>query len=329
MRACLPRPPLVTAVLVCLTAVLLLTPDPTRGQEKAAPPAAAATKDVLPLGPALLLPTDPGVAKKLQAVREYVAAKEWEEAVKLLQGCLDMPEDVFLTAQRRGPDGKEITAPVSLRAEVSRLLGELPRPGREAYEALVGPRARQALANAGGQPPALAAVVQRYGHARAGAEAAALLGAHHLDRGHFGLAAGYFDRLLRSPGADQPEPLLLFQAALAFRRAGDRDRAEQTWKRLAAAAPDGVRAGDRTVPLAELEKELNRPAGAAAPLSRRRRGSGRRRPKAPPAHGWKTPCADRRPRRSRPWPPPRRSRPGARSSTAATAASPPSIRRPA
>src|SRR6202040_1702484 len=101
-------------------------------------------------------------------------------------------------------------------------------------------------------------------HTKAGAEAAVLLAAHHLDRGHFDVAAAYFDRALRATGSDTPKPLTLFQAALAFRRAGDRDRAEQTWKRLAADAPDGLRAGDRTVTLDDLEKELNRSPLAAA-----------------------------------------------------------------
>jgi outer membrane protein assembly factor BamB len=243
--------------------------DPTRGQEKAASPAVPPPKDVLPFGPALLLPTaDSGVSKKLQAAREYVAAKEWGEAARALQDLLDRPEDIFLSVPRRGPDGKDTAAAVSLRAEVNRLLAGLPKPGLEAYESVVGPRARQALADAKGQPAALAAVVQRYAHTKAGADAAARLGAHHLDRGHFDLAAGYFGHFLRSAGADNPPPLLLFQAALAFRRAGDRDRAEQTWKRLAAAAPDGISAGDRTLPLASLEKELNRPAAADAAPAR-------------------------------------------------------------
>src|SRR5262249_22286332 len=52
--------------------------------------------------------------------------------------------------------------------------------------------------------------------------------------------------------------------ALAFRRAGARDRADETWKRLAAAASDGITVGDRTISLDDLEKALNRPAGARA-----------------------------------------------------------------
>ena len=124
----------------------------------------------------------------------------------------------------------------------------------------MGKRAAQALPAAGGQPTALAAVVRRFPHTRAGTDAVALLGAHHLDRGHFDLAAGYFDRALR-PADQKHEPMTLFQAALAFRRAGERDRAEQAWKRLAAAAPDGISAGGRTIPLDALEKELNRSAG--------------------------------------------------------------------
>src|SRR5215469_1627849 len=114
MRVRLPRPRLVAAGLVSLIAVFLLVTDPTHGQEKAASPAAPPPKDVLPFGPALLLPTaDSGVSQKLQAAREYVAAKEWGEAARALQDLLDRPEDVFLSVPRRGPDGKDTTAAVS------------------------------------------------------------------------------------------------------------------------------------------------------------------------------------------------------------------------
>ncbi|HKI32579.1 MAG TPA: PQQ-binding-like beta-propeller repeat protein [Gemmataceae bacterium] len=255
------RARLLAATLACLPVVLILTPEPTSGQDTPVSPAAgSAAKDVLPFGPALLLPADSGVSKKFQAVRDYVASKEWDQAARLLQGLLDMPEDVFVPVTRRGLEGKEITTGVSLRAETDRLLAALPRPGLEAYDAFVGKRASQALADARAQPAALAVIVQRYAHTKAGADAAALLGAHHLDRGHFDLAAAHFGHLLRSPGGDKVQPLTLFQAAVAFRRTGDRDRAEQTWKRLAAAAPDGIKAGDRTIPLDDLEKQLHGPA---------------------------------------------------------------------
>src|SRR3989442_45330 len=135
------RARLLPAGLACLAALLCLTADPTHGQDKAAPPAAAPAKDVLPFGPALLLPTDPGLSKKLQAVRDYTGAKEWAQAAQLLQGFLDMPEDVFLPVQRPGPGGKEVTTIVSLRAETNRLIADLPRPGLDAYESLVGQRA--------------------------------------------------------------------------------------------------------------------------------------------------------------------------------------------
>src|SRR5207249_11636085 len=67
--------------------------------------------------------------------------------------------------------------------------------------------------------------------------------------------------------AETPQPQTLFQAALAFRRAGSLDRAEQTWKRLAATSPEGVVAGGQTIPLAELEKELSRAAGDATDVA--------------------------------------------------------------
>jgi outer membrane protein assembly factor BamB len=247
-----------------VAAVLLLVAGlATRGQEKAAPPAGTSTKDVLPFGPGLMLPTDASLQQKLQAVREYVRARRWEDAARLLQDLLDRPEDVFLPVTRRGPDGQEVTTAVSLRAEADRLLAGLPKPGLEAYEALVGPAAKRSLDEASGQPAALAAVLRRYAHTREGRQAATSLGAYHLDRGHFDLAAGYFDHVLRSAGAETTQPLTLFQAALAFRRAGRPDLAEQMWKRLTAAAPDGIVTGGHAASLAELEKELNRATPSA------------------------------------------------------------------
>jgi outer membrane protein assembly factor BamB len=253
------RARLLVATLAGLPLLGLLIADPTRGQVGPTAPA----REVLPFGPALLLPTESSLPKKLQAARDFITARDWEAAAKVLQDLLAWPEDVFLPFTRRGPDDQEITVAVSLRAETEGLIARLPRPGLEVYELLAGKHAARDLAEARGEPAALAAVVQRYPHTRAAAEAAARLGAYHLDRGHFDLAAAYFDRVLRSPGAGRPQPLTLFQAALAFRRAGDRDRSDQAWRRLADTA-DGISAGSRTIPLDDLEKELNRPVPAAA-----------------------------------------------------------------
>ena len=162
---------------------------------------------------------------------------------------------------RRGRDGEEITSAVSLRAETERLLAGLPRPGLEAYQNLVGKRAAVALAAAGERPAALAAVVRRFPHTRAGRDAATLLGAA-LPRPR---TLRPCRRLLRGAlrSDDKPDPLTLFQAALAYRRSGQRNRADQVWKRLTSAALDGIRVGSREMSIEALEKELNRPAGPA------------------------------------------------------------------
>jgi outer membrane protein assembly factor BamB len=251
------------ARFLALAVLPLLTIALAPGQEKTTPPPeAAAAKDVLPFGPSLLLPADTGLPRKVQAVRDLAAAKQWDEAARLLEDLLDRPEDVFIPLTRRGADGKDVTTVVSLRGEMERLLAGLPRPGLEAYERVVGRQAALALTDAKGDPAALAAVVGRFPHTKAGTEAATLLGTHYLDRGHFDLAAAYFERVLRSP--DTAPPLTLFRAALAFRRAGARERADDTWRRLAAAAPDGISLGERTIPLDDLEKTLNRPVAARA-----------------------------------------------------------------
>ncbi len=234
-RACL--------LLAVLSAAALPVFTPARGQGEA--PAVGRTRDVLLCGPSLLLPTDTALPRKLDAARDYARAARWEETVQVLQGLLDVPEDVFLPAAERW---------VGARGEAERLLGELPAAGREVYESTYGPRARARLDAAKGEPGPLADVARAFLHTRAGAEAAARLGALHLDRGRFGLAAAYLDRALRS--AVPPDALTQARAALARRAAGHDDRAEATGRRPA----DEVRVGDRTISLADWEKQCRRDA---------------------------------------------------------------------
>src|SRR5207248_9956570 len=147
-----------------------------------------------------------------------------------------------------------------------RMLGALPAHGRQFYEAMYGPRARRLLTEARdkGDARLVAEVAGRYPHTAAGAEATRLLGAHHLDRGRYALAALCFERLLDRPEPDELSPATLFHAALALRRAGSGGRAEQAWGRLAARASAGLRLGGIAVTLEELRKELDRTDGSAA-----------------------------------------------------------------
>src|SRR5262249_59125298 len=112
---------------------------------------------------------------------------------------------------------------VPLRAEASRVLGTLPAEALMDYEFTWGQHARGLLAEAQAQrdPELLSAVATRYLHTRAGGEAAALLAALHLDRGRFQLAAVWFERLVRRPGAAKLAPRTPCQAVAALPAVGD------------------------------------------------------------------------------------------------------------
>jgi len=205
------------------------------------------------------LPTNRKLERKIEAVKDYIATADWREVTKALQDVLDHPQDAFMPISRPGPGGKAHTVWVSIRVEANRLLGSLPAKGREVYEVLSGARAATLLQEAkrSGDPGRLAEVAERYCHTRAGGEAADLLGTYHLDRGRYLMAASCLGRLVQRPDVT---PMTLFKAALAAGRAGDKAATTAAWKRLSAAAPEGLTLGDRQVSLDDLKKILVRPA---------------------------------------------------------------------
>jgi outer membrane protein assembly factor BamB len=170
------------------------------------------------------LPPDPRAKRKLDMAQQFIKSQDWTQAIKLLDSLLSAKEDTFLPG-----DGRARRQ--SVRAEANRLLGLLPKEGLQFYEQEYGVQARLLL-NQGrltGDPQIYADVALRYLHTEAGAEAAALLGAYHLDEGQYGMAALCFQRLeSRGGGLAALPPTVLFKAALAFERGGDaaaRDRA--------------------------------------------------------------------------------------------------------
>jgi outer membrane protein assembly factor BamB len=223
-------------------------------------PAWAQEKEEDPTPAVPSLRADAALARQLAAARDQLRAESWAEATHLLQALADSPEDALVCVQHAGTDGREIACWTGIRAEAARLLGTLPPGGREFYEARYGPRARALLAEARQEADlhGVAEVARRYAHTAAGAEATPLLGAYHLDRGRYNLAACCFARLLESRGVEDQAPATLFRAALAFRRAGAADRARLAWDHIATTSPRGVHLGDRTVSLSDLKRELDR-----------------------------------------------------------------------
>jgi outer membrane protein assembly factor BamB/tetratricopeptide (TPR) repeat protein len=242
--------------------------QPGRGAPESLPAAAES----------LSLPVDHSAPRKLDAAAEYLKARSWADAVRLLQAVLDAPADTFVP-------GHQGSRWLSARAEAERLLGSLPPPGLEFYQVQFGPTAKARLEEARrtGDPRLLEEVARRYLYTTAGADALELLATYHLDRGRYAAAAAYFARLLGRRPAEQLSEAVLLRAALAFRLAGDRALADRLWKRLEArAGTEGLRLGERTVRLADLRREIEQRADRAPADGEWRvfRGDGRRQARA-------------------------------------------------
>lgn len=215
------------------------------------------------------LRSDATLARKLDLVQDYVAAKSWVEAAHVLQSILDSADDTLVSVERVGKDDEDVTLWTGLRAEAARLLSVLPAAGRDTYQTIFGPRAQALLAEARRKDDVrlVAEVVRRYASTSPGADALALLGAHHLDRGRTTLASLCFERLLdRSEAGSLPAATLVYAAA-AFRRAGNGVRAEEAWNLLAAQAPAVVQLGGRESRLEDLRAQLHGNAVAATAIA--------------------------------------------------------------
>jgi outer membrane protein assembly factor BamB len=209
------------------------------------------------------LPSDTRARQKLEAARDYIKVKDWNEAVRALQNLLDVREDLFLPKAEPPVRGRATVYSQGLRDEANRLLASLPPKGLETYNAVYGPKARSLLKEAleRDDAPMLLQVAQRYLYTDAGAEAMEQLGSRYLDRGERALAARCFIHLLSRPDAQRLSPLTLYRAAVACRLTGDETHEEAAWKALAARAPDGVNLGGRLVELDRLRAELARLPG--------------------------------------------------------------------
>ncbi len=178
------------------------------------------------------LPQDRTAKRKIEEAIRLINEDPpiWGDAVALLQTVLDVQKDLFMKDEK----GRW----VSVRAEANRIIGALPRHGLQFYEQKFGIDARRLLdkGKAAGDPHIYAEVALRYMHTDAGAEAAGLLGTYHLDHGSYTVAALCYERLLQREGvADKIDLLTLYKAALAFRRAPDKQNLEfeRVWSEFA------------------------------------------------------------------------------------------------
>jgi tetratricopeptide (TPR) repeat protein len=202
------------------------------------------------------------MAKALADAEQLIKKEAWKEAIAILQSLLaPEKEDVFAEIKSKGPDGKEIVRLVSVRLEASRLIGSLPAKGMKTYLEEYEPVAKKLLKEAKKteKEESYAKLSFQYFHTAAGAQATEWLAIRKMDRGDYFFAARYFERLLGHAQASKLSAQTLFHAALAFRRTGDKEKAEQVWKRVKSKVPkEGLRLGKRTLSVEELQKELDK-----------------------------------------------------------------------
>ncbi len=163
------------------------------------------------------------LTQKLHLARQLLADRRYAEAVGLLDALLETEEDFFLLDTSSG-------AVRGLRAEAQRLLGAMPREGRELYELRYGARARQMLtqATSDGNIHLLAEVSRRFFHTQAGYEATLLLGLYYLDHDSPLAGALTLQRLSMLPEvAERFEPGLSVALATSWFRAGVKEKAQE------------------------------------------------------------------------------------------------------
>jgi outer membrane protein assembly factor BamB len=237
------------AVLASLIVFPLAAADPEEPADKSVPP--------------ITLPTDKHAATQLAAAAEYIASKDWKEAVRLLQHVLDGKEEVLI--ERKAGAG---TAWVSARAEARRLLAGLPPAGKEVFEKTYGPEAAELLKQARKlrDREKLARVVRRYLYTAAGPEALEELARDEFRAEEWSAAGRHYRELLRHRGVARWTTEDLYQAALAARR-GNGEGPDAVFLRelLARAGAEGLRLGNRTLSREQLRAELEK-AEAVKPM---------------------------------------------------------------
>jgi len=217
--------------------------------------------DGVPYWPVLVLPTEQGLTKRLEAARDYLKVKDYPLAVRQVQFVLDTPEDL-LVKPKAGKGNWE-----SIRRLAEQVLEEASPQARDAYRTIYDPQAKELLSKAQRQvdPQILADLVRRFRYTPSGEQALTLLAGYHLDRGQAPQAARCYAELLRVTPADKQPTGTLVRATAAFRAAGPAPLADAAWKALQARARnDVVKLGQRDFRLADLDKSLGKDALATA-----------------------------------------------------------------
>ncbi|MEN6449728.1 MAG: PQQ-binding-like beta-propeller repeat protein [Thermoguttaceae bacterium] len=189
--------------------------------------------------------------KLLSDARKLLAENRLGEAIRKLGDLLESPEDHLVQLDKKSPVHS------SLKKEAERLLGDMPREGRELYELQYGARARQLLSEAldAGDMERVAEVSRRFFHTKAGYQATFLLGQDHFDRGRPMAGALVLQRLRGAGSAvNDLEPTLSLTLASCWLSAGMPDKARAALTALRARDPaTRITVAGRERPLFEKE----------------------------------------------------------------------------
>jgi outer membrane protein assembly factor BamB/tetratricopeptide (TPR) repeat protein len=182
----------------------------------------------------VFVPADRHTLQRLADSRQLLAEERFGEAVRYLGDILDAPEDFFFQPEKNSAVHR------SLITEARRLVGQMPRAGREMYELDYGARARRMLdeALAAGNVAALAEVSRRFFHTRSGYQATFLLGLYYFDHGRPSFGAATLQRLREAgPYAEEMEPGLSLMMAACWIQAGAPEKAREVLVALRARQP--------------------------------------------------------------------------------------------
>ena len=150
------------------------------------------------------------------------------KSLNLLQGVLnrEMDSGFLLSGGLRQ---------LSVRQEVSHLLGSLPPAARRTYEQIYGEQAGELLLEArqSHHPARFAEVTRRFFHTRAGFAAVDWEASRWLDHGRYAMAARQWARLFSDPiHQKRVTDVLILKAAIANQRCGNNAATLKLMKRL-------------------------------------------------------------------------------------------------
>jgi outer membrane protein assembly factor BamB/tetratricopeptide (TPR) repeat protein len=188
-------------------------------------PGAKPVRDAFDLG-SLTLPKEDELQERVEAAADNIKRKNWDRACETLQSLLVRPGDVFVPLKKKDASGREADIYVSVKKEAQEMIGNLPKEGKAFYEATYGERAATMVkaAKKNNDPIQMGIAMSVYLHTKAGAEAAAWLATHMLDRAEFQGAARVYSILIARTGLTNQAELkdrTLIKAAIAFNAAND------------------------------------------------------------------------------------------------------------